>query len=144
MKLTIATMLLVTSIVSGGEVNAPLTTVSDCWKAASSVEAGNCLVAALPRAEAELDRQVAASHQHFKQLALADDSKVRKSWFNTAASELLNAQRAWRRYRDAHCASLDGTITGNDHGTAAIRCKLELTTARIKEVMSYGGSAQGA
>jgi uncharacterized protein YecT (DUF1311 family) len=145
MKRTFTAMLLITGAAFGGEANTPPTAAADCWKAVNSAEVRSCFATALPRAEAELGRQVVAASQYFKRLALADESKVRKAWLNTAASELIRAQRAWRQYRDAHCASFDGTITGNDHGSAAIRCKLELTTARIKEVMSYGGSgAQGA
>jgi uncharacterized protein YecT (DUF1311 family) len=131
---------LATGAASAGEAIAPPVTAADCWKAANSAEIGNCFTTALPKAEAELNRQVVAANQHFRRLALADKSKLRRAWLSTAASELLNAQRAWRHYRDAHCASLNGSITGNDHGAAEIRCKLELTTTRIKEVMSYGGA----
>ena len=140
-KHVFAIVLLMTGVATGGEAIAPPPYVAtDCWKAASSAEVDKCFAAELPRAEAELDRRVTAANQHFRQLALTDESKMRKAWLITAASELLNAQRAWRRYRNAHCASFNGSITGNDHGAAAIRCKFELTTARIKEVMSYGGS----
>lgn len=141
MKLAFATLLLAGGVAQGGQATSSVTTAADCAAVGSHVDEGNCLYAVLPRAEAELSKQVNSAHQRFKQWALADDSKVRRAWLNTAASELLKAQSAWRSYRDAHCASIDGHITGNDHGTAAFRCKLELTTMRIKEVMSYSGGS---
>ena len=135
-------MVALASVASGGEARAPLVTAADCWKVEAATLMGKCLADALPNAEAELDRQVAATHQRFRKWAREDQSKVRRVWINTAASELLEAQPAWRRYRDAHCASQDGFVTGNDHGMARVRFKLEMTMVRIEEVMIYSGGSK--
>lgn len=135
-------MVALASVARGGEARTPLVTAADCWKVEAAALMGKCLADALPKAEAELDQQVAAAHQRFRKWAREDESKVRRVWINTAASELVKAQPAWRRYRDAHCASRDGFVTGNDHGMARVRCKLEMTTARIEEVMAYSGGSK--
>ncbi len=139
MRQALALLLTAASAALGGEADGVLTSATDCWKAASSAEVRSCFSASLPKVEVELERRVSEAHRQFTTAANVEDSKLRRAWLSTAASELLKAQQSWQRYRDAHCASLNGSITGNDHGSAEVRCKVELTIGRIREIAAYSG-----
>jgi len=122
-----------------GEANAVLTAATDCWNTANAAEVRGCFSASLYRVEAQLQGRVSEAHRLFTTAAKSDERKLRRAWLKTAASELLKAQKSWLRYRDSHCASVDGAVTGNEHGFAEARCKVDLTIERIREIDGYSG-----
>ena len=59
----------------------------------------------------------------------------------------VNAQRAWLKYADAHCAAILSKFPGGAPGTASLleySCRTELINKRIVELESYCESCSGS
>jgi uncharacterized protein YecT (DUF1311 family) len=109
------------------------TTVINCRDPQTQMEINHCAMQAYQRADAEMTRQW--------KIAVADakssDKQSRLSWDKRPGyfSALLDGQRAWLRFRDAHCISAGYRARGGSMEPMLVAiCKKELTDARAKQL----------
>jgi len=106
---------------------------ASCDTAVTQPDINACALAALSRADAELNRQwqvtLAAARRGEAGDVLGADGR-------TAADRLLAAQRAWLAFRDAHCDSVAyGEMGAQLDYTMNIHCRAELTRQRTAQLV---------
>ena len=98
----------------------PAAAATDCANAATTVELNECSAARYKEADKRLNQSYA-------------DAK--KTLDASGAKLLLDAQRAWLKYRDANCAVAADMGRGGTIATMlATDCLADMTEARAKEL----------
>ena len=91
---------------------------ASCDSAATALNVRRCFEHALQAAERDLQRYVGEARRRAANRALLDSAEV-----------------AWRRYRDLACRAVGSQEHGSTpQGPAVLRCLLDLTRRRMREV----------
>lgn len=88
----------------------------------------------------QLKEKDAALNQAYKALmaALQPDEPAQAAELAEIRKKVQAAQRAWIQYRDQDCdAMYDFNIRGSMRNSIALRCKIEKTVARTKELEGW-------
>jgi uncharacterized protein YecT (DUF1311 family) len=107
--------------------------VANCSNYDTTMDINQCL----QREQAAAEVVLTASYK--RALASAAQTDARTDWKRDnrpkTRDALVQAQRAWIVFRDAHCLSMSFTMRGGSgEGTAAGACKLALTEDRIGQL----------
>jgi len=109
-------------------------TQSPCWNAGSDLEISQCWDRADQAADAELNKiwpDVLKSARE----ADRDFMPTQRRETPAAVQDLISAQRAWLKYRDAQCAlESDYAQGGSLEPILSAKCSTEMTRARIMQL----------
>ena len=112
-----------------------LVSASPC--AAASRILGVAQRACYGRLAQQTDREMAAQWQFTLRTLRQRDKQNRREKANKPdlASSLLNSQRAWIRYRNAHCEVVSNQWAGGTgFGEIASRCEIQLNRQRTSDL----------
>ena len=104
----------------------------DCWPEGSAMSVGQTLNQQRDAIEKRLDREFADL------ISVVSASRMVGDAVPDISMALKAEQKVWYKYRDAEC-SLVGALTGAGGtwpSTYAVRCERNLTTQRLRRVMS--------
>jgi len=109
----------------------------NCHNAMTQFDMTQCAVREFEAADAALNAQWRATSAHMKQIdAQGDPGDGRPSYIQA----LLDAQRAWLQFRDAHCRSAGYHARGGSMEPMLVaQCKAELTrqrTGQLKDLVA--------
>jgi uncharacterized protein YecT (DUF1311 family) len=104
----------------------------NCADAQTQTAMNICAGQDYARADAAMTAQWKRTYAAMKQRDSADTS--RGGGFGYAAA-LLNAQRAWLKFRDAECVIEGGEFAGGSlQGMAQAQCRTQVTQARTRQL----------
>ena len=114
---------------------------SSCDTKLSNYELTACLNAVAKKLDLFLERYVEAKRADIRKYA-ADIRKIEPDRADLFASELEDAvrsleraQTSWVAYRDAHCGMIARLyLDGTGKGAAELKCSIDLTRIRIREL----------
>lgn len=110
---------------------------SNCGLQSTTYDINQCLMADQEEAEIEL---TAAYRRALLAASRADRELDRTDKRISNRLALVQAQRAWITFRDAHCQTMAFTMRGGSgEGTAFAGCLAEMTQRRIAELRELGG-----
>ncbi len=105
----------------------------DCEDAMTQADMNWCAAQDYNRADEALNRQWSATAAEMKRRDARGPDDGRPGYFQT----LLEAQRAWLTYRDAHCRSEGFYARGGSLEPLLVAtCKTDLTEARTEQLAS--------
>jgi uncharacterized protein YecT (DUF1311 family) len=103
----------------------------DCPNATSTVQMNECMAQAAKTADAKLNR----TYQHVLATLKGADDDAQQSYPASTKASLVEAQRAWVRYRDADCMAVFHQSQGGSIRTVAqLSCVKERTEQRTREL----------
>ena len=111
---------------------------SDCTSAGTQTEMTICASRAYEQADAELNVQWAETAAIMRELdnSIDRDFDDRPGYFQT----MLEAQRAWLAFRDAHCTSEGFYARGGTMEPMLVAfCRAELTKQRTRQLRDMAG-----
>ncbi|MEL7689876.1 lysozyme inhibitor LprI family protein [Citromicrobium bathyomarinum] len=108
----------------------------DCENAMTQTDMNICSFRSYKRADSELNAAWSRASEHAKEM---DRNAARYDGDATAHSRLLAAQRAWLKFRDAHCLAENGERENSGTIWPLLQngCLEALTEARTAQLRQY-------